>query len=75
MPLPLVAIIVLTIVTVAAQIAVPTVGDQCAVPDTLPSLFLPDVPFDSYPADHRPVRARDGPGRAARIVDDGEAGR
>ena len=44
-PSPLVAIVVLTIVTVAAQIVVPTVGDQGELPDTLPSWFLPDVPF------------------------------
>jgi SulP family sulfate permease len=44
-PSPLVAIIVLTIVTVAAQIAVPTVGDQGELPGTLPSWFLPDVPL------------------------------
>ncbi|SDX96253.1 sulfate permease, SulP family [Modestobacter sp. DSM 44400] len=44
-PAPLVAIIVLTVLTVTAGIAVPTVGDQGALPDSLPSLSLPDVPF------------------------------
>ncbi len=44
-PAPLVAIVGLTIVTVAASIAVPTVGDQGQLPDSLPSLFLPNVPL------------------------------
>ena len=44
-PAPLVAIVVLTIVTVAARIAVPTVGDEGALPDSLPTLGLPDVPY------------------------------
>jgi SulP family sulfate permease len=45
-PAPLVAIIVLTIVTVTAGIAVPTVGDQGDLPGSLPTLGLPDVPVD-----------------------------
>jgi sulfate permease, SulP family len=44
-PAPLVAIVVLTILTVTAGIAVPTVGDQGELPDSLPTLGLPDVPF------------------------------
>jgi SulP family sulfate permease len=44
-PAPLVAIIVLTILTVTAGIAVPTVGDQGDLPDSLPALGLPDVPL------------------------------
>jgi SulP family sulfate permease len=44
-PAPLVAIVGLTVVTVAASIAVPTVGDEGRLPDSLPSLFWPDVPF------------------------------
>jgi SulP family sulfate permease len=44
-PAPLVAIIALTLVTVTAGIAVPTVGDQGELPDSLPTLGLPDVPF------------------------------
>ena len=44
-PAPLVAIIVLTVLTVTAGIAVPTVGDQGDLPGSLPSLGLPDVPF------------------------------
>ena len=44
-PAPLVAIVVLTGVVIAAGIAVPNVGDQGELPDSLPSLFLPDVPL------------------------------
>ncbi len=44
-PAPLVAIVVLAAYTVAASIAVPTVGDEGALPESLPSLFFPDVPF------------------------------
>ncbi|WP_062382678.1 SulP family inorganic anion transporter [Demequina iriomotensis] len=44
-PAPLVAIVVLTIVTVWAGIAVPTVGDEGALPEGLPGLFVPDVPW------------------------------
>ena len=44
-PAPLVAIVVLTALTVTAAIAVPTVGDEGALPDSLPLFGLPDVPF------------------------------
>ena len=44
-PSPLVAIVVLTAVTVTAGISVPTVADQGALPDSPPGLFLPDVPL------------------------------
>jgi SulP family sulfate permease len=44
-PAPLVAIVVLTLITVLGAVAVPTVGDKGALPDSLPSLFVPDVPF------------------------------
>ncbi|MFE6224819.1 MULTISPECIES: SulP family inorganic anion transporter [unclassified Streptomyces] len=44
-PAPLVTITVLTVVTVAAGIAVPTVGDRGALPSALPVPGLPDVPF------------------------------
>ncbi|MFI9544202.1 SulP family inorganic anion transporter [Streptomyces sp. NPDC052016] len=44
-PAPLVSIVVLTVVTVAAGIAVPTVGDKGALPSSLPVPGLPDVPF------------------------------
>ncbi len=44
-PAPLVSIAVLTVVTVAAGIAVPTVGDKGELPHALPVPGLPDVPF------------------------------
>ncbi|GGU97710.1 sodium-independent anion transporter [Streptomyces litmocidini] len=44
-PAPLVSIAVLTVVTVAAGITVPTVGDEGALPSSLPVPGLPDVPF------------------------------
>ncbi len=44
-PAPLVAIVVLTAVTVAMAFDVPTVGDQGELPESLPSLLTPDVPL------------------------------
>jgi len=44
-PAPLVAIAGLTVFTVAVGVAVPTVGDQGALPDSLPVLGLPAVPL------------------------------
>jgi len=44
-PAPLVSIVVLTVVTVGAGIAVPTVGDKGELPSSLPVPGLPDVPF------------------------------
>ncbi|MGY0488541.1 SulP family inorganic anion transporter [Streptomyces sp. WG-D5] len=44
-PAPLVSIVILTVVTVAAGIAVPTVGDKGDLPSSLPVPGLPDVPF------------------------------
>jgi SulP family sulfate permease len=44
-PAPLVAIVALTGFTVVASVSVPDVGDEGALPDSLPSLFLPDVPW------------------------------
>ncbi|MCU1510968.1 MAG: SulP family inorganic anion transporter, partial [Arthrobacter sp.] len=44
-PAPLVAIVVLTLITVLAVVAVPTVGDKGALPESLPTLFVPNVPF------------------------------
>jgi SulP family sulfate permease len=44
-PAPLVAIVGLTILTVAAGIAVPTVGDEGRLPDALPMLGIPSVPL------------------------------
>ncbi|GED09277.1 SulP family inorganic anion transporter [Cellulosimicrobium cellulans] len=44
-PAPLVAIVLLTAATVLAAIHVPTVGDEGELPESLPSLLLPDVPL------------------------------
>lgn len=43
-PAPLVAIVALTLFTVLAAVAVPTVGDEGELPRDLPTLGLPDVP-------------------------------
>jgi SulP family sulfate permease len=44
-PAPLVAIVLLTAVTVLLALRVPTVGDEGALPESLPSLLFPNVPF------------------------------
>ncbi|MEU0097958.1 SulP family inorganic anion transporter [Streptomyces sp. NPDC006267] len=44
-PAPLVAIVTLTVITLAAGIAVPDVGDKGDLPSSLPVPGLPDVPF------------------------------
>ncbi|NEC08388.1 SulP family inorganic anion transporter [Streptomyces sp. SID7909] len=44
-PAPLVSIVVLTTITLAAGIAVPAVGDKGELPSSLPVPGLPDVPF------------------------------
>ncbi|MBQ1047218.1 SulP family inorganic anion transporter [Micromonospora sp. C51] len=44
-PAPLVAIVVLTVITVAAAVTVPTVGDQGELPNSLPALGLPQIPW------------------------------
>jgi SulP family sulfate permease len=44
-PAPLVAIIVVTCISFFLHIGVPTVGDKGALPDELPTLFLPHVPL------------------------------
>jgi SulP family sulfate permease len=44
-PSPLIAIVGLTVVTVAFGIAVPNVGDMGELPSGLPWVALPDVPF------------------------------
>ncbi|MFA4912291.1 MAG: SulP family inorganic anion transporter [Burkholderiaceae bacterium] len=44
-PSPLVAIVVLTALSIYVGIEVSTVGDMGALPSTLPSFFIPDVPF------------------------------
>ncbi|MGW9567029.1 SulP family inorganic anion transporter [Prescottella equi] len=45
-PAPLVAIVVLTAAVVAFGWNVPDVGDEGQLPESLPSLFFPDVPFN-----------------------------
>ncbi len=44
-PSPLVAIVVLTTITVVAALAVPEVGDRGELPHSLPTLGLPDIPY------------------------------
>ena len=44
-PAPLVAIVALTGFVVVASLTVPNVGDQGALPESLPSLLFPDVPL------------------------------
>lgn len=44
-PAPLVSIVILTVITAAAGVAVPTVGDKGDLPSSLPAPGLPDVPF------------------------------
>jgi sulfate permease, SulP family len=44
-PSPLVAILVATLISVLTQSSVPTVGDRGALPATLPSFGIPQVPF------------------------------
>ncbi|MFD5213830.1 SulP family inorganic anion transporter [Microbacterium sp. NPDC058345] len=44
-PAPLVAIVVLTAAVVLLGVAVPNVGDQGRLPDSLPTLFIPNVPL------------------------------
>jgi len=45
-PAPLVAIVLITIATVVTALNVPTVGDQGALPESLPELLLPNVPLN-----------------------------
>ncbi len=45
-PAPLVAIVVLTVVTVTMAVAVPTVGDEGELPKSLPEFFIPNVPLN-----------------------------
>ena len=45
-PAPLVAIVLITSATVLAAINVPTVGDEGELPQSLPSLLVPDVPLN-----------------------------
>ena len=45
-PAPLVAIVALTAFTIVGAVNVPNVGDEGQLPDSLPSWFVPHVPFD-----------------------------
>ncbi|WP_425546628.1 SulP family inorganic anion transporter [Brevibacterium samyangense] len=45
-PGPLVAVVLLTVISVFAGLTVPTVGGDGGLPDSLPTLFLPDVPLN-----------------------------
>ncbi|ADG73386.1 sulphate transporter [Cellulomonas flavigena DSM 20109] len=44
-PAPLVAVVLLTAATVLGALQVPTVGDEGELPESLPVLHVPDVPF------------------------------
>ena len=44
-PAPLVAIVVLTVIAVGTRVSMPTVGDEGALPESLPSLLFPNVPL------------------------------
>ncbi|MEV4899936.1 SulP family inorganic anion transporter [Citricoccus sp. NPDC055426] len=44
-PAPLVSIVVVTLLALAVQLSVPTVGDKGELPDALPVFLIPDVPF------------------------------
>ncbi|MDG4782228.1 SulP family inorganic anion transporter [Micromonospora sp. WMMD961] len=44
-PAPLIAIVLLTALVVVVHLNVPNVGDEGTLPDSLPILGLPDVPF------------------------------
>ncbi|GAB2515484.1 C4-dicarboxylic acid transporter DauA [Corynebacterium atrinae] len=45
-PAPLITIIVLTGLVIATTLAVPTVSDMGQMPQSLPDLFIPDVPLN-----------------------------
>jgi sulfate permease, SulP family len=45
-PAPLIAILTVTVFVALTSLAVPTVGDEGKLPDSLPSLFWPDVPWN-----------------------------
>lgn len=46
LPSPLVAIVVITAISLGANIKVPTVGDMGALPSTFPPFLLPQVPLN-----------------------------
>jgi len=45
-PAPLIAILAVTLFVALTSVSVPTVGDEGKLPDSLPSLFFPDVPLN-----------------------------
>ena len=45
-PAPLVAILAVSVFVALTSVTVPTVGDEGELPDSLPSLFWPDVPWN-----------------------------
>ncbi len=47
-PAPLVAIVALTGFVLISAVNVPNVGDEGKLPDSLPSWFIPDVPFSLH---------------------------
>jgi SulP family sulfate permease len=47
-PAPLVAIVALTGFVLVSAVRVPNVGDEGTLPDSLPSWFIPDVPFNMH---------------------------
>jgi SulP family sulfate permease len=47
-PAPLIAIVVLTAAVLAFKLHVPNVGDEGELPSSLPTLFVPQVPFDVH---------------------------
>ncbi|BDH55289.1 SulP family inorganic anion transporter [Tsukamurella sp. PLM1] len=44
-PAPLVAIVLLTVVTMGFGLGVPSVGDEGELPNTLPQWLIPDIPY------------------------------
>ncbi|AEF41955.1 SulP family inorganic anion transporter [Hoyosella subflava] len=44
-PAPLVAIVILTVITAVFALSVPDVGDEGELPSSLPMFLIPDVPF------------------------------
>jgi len=44
-PPPLVAIVLITVLAVVFAFNIPTVGDKGELPESIPTLFIPDVPF------------------------------
>ncbi len=73
-PAPLVAIVVLTLITVLAAVAVPTVGDKGELPDSLPVAVRAQRAVHARDAaGHLPVRAGHGLRGAARIPHDRQA--